>query len=58
MATLVDTPEKDGGHKKSRGKKDTFIKDRNSLLSNIPKEYHEWLHLFKKDVVTLPQHQL
>ena len=53
-ATLIDTPEKDGGHEKPRGKKDTSIKDENSLLLNIPKKYYEWLYLFRKDVVTLP----
>ena len=52
-ATLIDIPEKDGGHKKPKGKKNTSIKNKNSLLSNIPKKYHEWLHLFRKDAVTL-----
>ena len=56
IATLVDILEKDEGHEKLRGRKDVFIKDRNSLLLNISKEYHEWLHLFRKDVITLPQH--
>ena len=56
MATLVDTLGEDGGHKKLRNKKDTFIKDENSLFSNIPKKYYEWLHFFRKDAVTLPQH--
>ena len=53
MATLIDTLEKDRGHKRLKGKKNTFIKDRNSLFLNIPKKYHEWLHLFRKDAVTL-----
>ena len=55
-ATLIDTPKEDRGRKKPKNKKDTFIEDENSLLSKIPKKYHEWLHLFRKDAVTLPQH--
>ena len=51
--TLVDTLEKDRGHKKLRGKKNASIKNKNSLLSNIPKKYYEWLHFFRKDAVTL-----
>ena len=53
-ATLVDTPKKDESHKKLRGKKDTSIKDKNSLFLNIPKEYYEWLHFFRKNTITLP----
>ena len=56
MATLVDTPEKDGGHKRLKGKKDASIKNGNSLFLNIPKEYYKWLHFFRKDAVTLPQY--
>ena len=55
-ATPVNTPEKDGGHKRPRGEKNASTEDENSLLSNIPKKYHEWLHLFRKNAVTLPQH--
>ena len=55
-AILIDTLEEDGGYKKLKGKKDAFIKDKNSLFLNIPKEYYEWLYFFRKDVVTLPQH--
>ena len=54
--TLVDTLGEDGGYKKLRGKKNTSAEDKNSLLLNILKKYHKWLHLFRKDVVTLPQH--
>ena len=56
MATLVDTLKKDGGHKKPKDKKNAFIKNENSLLLNIPKKYYEWLHLFRKDTVTLFQY--
>ena len=55
-ATLVDTPREDGDYKKPRGKKDASIKNENNLFSNIPKEYHEWLHFFKKDAITLSQY--
>ena len=58
MATLVDTLKKDEGHRRLRGKKNASIKDENSLFLNISKEYYEWLHLFRKDIITLPQHQL
>ena len=57
-ATLINTLEKDEGHKKLRGKKDVSIEDKNSLISDIPKKYYKWLHLFSKNAVTLPQHQL
>ena len=56
MATLVDTLRENGGYEKSRGKKDASIEDENSLFSNISKKYHEWLHLFRKNAVTLPQY--
>ena len=52
-ATLIDTPIEEGGYKKLRGKKDAFTEDENSLFLNIPKKYYEWLHLFRKDAVTL-----
>ena len=55
-ATLVDTLEKDESREKLKGKKDASAEDENSLLSNIPKKYHEWLHFFRKDAITLPQH--
>ena len=58
MATLIDTPEEDGGHKKLKGKKDASIENENSLFSDIPKKYYKWLYFFRKDAVTLPQHQL
>ena len=56
IATLIDTLKEDGGHKKPKGKKNTSIKDENSLLLDIPKKYYEWLYFFRKDAVTLPQH--
>ena len=55
-ATLINTPKKDGGHEKLNNKNNASIKDENSLLLNIPKKYHEWLHFFRKDTITLPQH--
>ena len=54
IATLADTLKEDKGHEKLKNKKDTFIKNENSLFSNIPKKYYKWLHLFRKDVITLP----
>ena len=56
MATLINTPEEDGGYEKLKGKKDASVEDENSLFLNIPKKYHEWLHLFRKNAVTLPRH--
>ena len=41
MATLINTPKENEGHEKLKGKKNAFIKDENSLLSDIPKEYYE-----------------
>ena len=53
-ATLIDTLKKDGGYEKLKDKKNASIKDENNLLPNIPKKYYEWLHFFRKDVITLP----
>ena len=58
IATLIDTLEKDEGHKRPRDKKNASTKNKNNLFLNIPKEYYEWLHLFRKNTITLPQHQL
>ena len=55
-ATLINTLREDGGYEKLKNKKNVFIKNKNSLFSSIPKKYYEWLHLFKKDAVTLPQY--
>ena len=55
-ATLINTLKKDEGYKKPKNKKNIFTKDENSLLLDILKKYYEWLHLFRKDVVTLPQY--
>ena len=56
MATLIDIPREDRGYKKLKGKKDASSKDENSLFSRISKKYYEWLHLFRKDAITLPQY--
>ena len=56
MATLIDTPRENRDYKKLRGKKDTSAKNENSLFLNIPKKYYKWLHLFRKDAITLPQY--
>ena len=55
-ATLVDTLGENEGYKRLKDKKNASIEDENNLFLNISKKYHEWLHLFRKNVITLPQH--
>ena len=55
---LASTAKEEAGSKKLRSTEEAPRgNETNTLLSAIPKEYHEWLHLFKKEETKLPQHQ-
>ena len=55
---LADTVKENTSYNELRNTKEApKKKDTNTLFSAIFKEYHKWLHLFRKEKVTLSQHQ-